>query len=73
MTARVRRGACASGKTRYRNRRAALSGIDTHQYRWRKYYGRPAPDLWTYRCVLCGGWHMTSMSPEEYEQRRKAS
>lgn len=71
MTARVRRGACPCGKTRYRNRKACRAGIDLHRYRFRQQYGRAAPPLWPYRCWrYCGGWHMTSQDPETYTQQR---
>jgi hypothetical protein len=73
MTARVRRGACLSGKTRYRNRNAAVAGIDKTRYRFRQFYRRAAPPLYEYRCGLCAGWHMTSLSPEDYQERRKTA
>ncbi|GAB3472192.1 hypothetical protein GCM10027436_88520 [Actinophytocola sediminis] len=73
MTARVLPGVCASGKTRYRNRCAVIAGIDKTRFRFRRHFGRPGPELWHYRCDRCGGWHMTSMSPETYEQKRQTA
>ena len=68
MTARVRKGVCPSQKVRYRNRNAAIAGIDLHRYRFRQFYGRAGPPLWCYRCRHCGGWHMTSSPPRENGQ-----
>jgi hypothetical protein len=65
VTARTRRGACPSGKTRYRNRLAVIGGIDTTRYRHWQHYRQPAPRLYLYRCPMCTGWHMTSQTPRE--------
>ena len=63
MTARVLRGVCPSGKTRYRNRRAALAGR-SKVFNDRHRLGQEQPELWIYRCrQLCGGWHLTSQPP----------
>lgn len=63
MTARVRKGACESGKTRYRNKNAARAGVDTTRQRSLKAFGVEPQPLYVYRCLICGGWHMTHHPP----------
>jgi len=73
VTARVRKGACISGKVRYRNRNAAMGAIDTTRQRSLRAFGVEPQPLYPYRCPICGGWHMTHHQPRPQRLTGEAS
>lgn len=48
---------------------ADIHRSNTHHHR-RKYREEP---IRSYQCDKCKGWHLTSMTSEEYESRRTVS
>lgn len=70
------RSRCAkTGKTRYPDKlEADLAMADTlrsnSHHRHRKYRDEPTR---SYECGACHGWHLTSMTEEEYENQNRST
>lgn len=66
---------CASGKTSYRSRKAALKVLNNQRRSIAK-YGEHGPHMaggarTAYRCEVCGDWHLTKNANSK--SRRRAS